>query len=103
MRHAVVESREPRGFATIGWHHVQLRVPLCLTLRDKGQARAIGRPAGGGIAFGASGETAWLAPGGLYDPDGGQVLIVVLRGPGYDERDLSSIARESWSTHPLEA
>src|SRR5262245_57419106 len=52
VRHAVVELREPHGFATIGWHYVQLRVPLCLTLREKGQARAIGRPAGGGIAFG---------------------------------------------------
>src|SRR5262249_61459759 len=83
VRYAVGKIRAPRCFATIGWHHVQLGLLPGPTLRDKGQARAVWRPAGGSIAFGASGETVRRATRRLYDPDIGQIHVLVLREHRY--------------------
>src|SRR5262249_60916755 len=45
VSYAMTEVSKPRWLATIGWHDIQLRFLLRHPLGDKGQPRAVGRPA----------------------------------------------------------
>src|SRR2546426_373977 len=86
-------GNDPRRFRLLAFCLVLRLLPSSDT-GDKGEPRAVRRPAGCRIAFGASGETARFTACRVPHPDVGQILVLVFGKHGDDKGHPSPVGRE---------